>query len=260
MIHFLRKTLSLLVSRRWWWVTLLVLVAMGVMVRLGVWQLDRLEQRRAANAVLRQQLEADPLLLNDVAPGEVDLTAMPDRRVSARGAFDFSQQILVRPKNYQGSAGGHLVAPLRLEGREEAVLVDRGWIPEAEMDPSNWSSFDEAGPLTVTGVIQRTETARNVQPPEEPQQEWFRIDVEAIERQLPYDVLPVYVLQTPEEGNQSLPYRLEPDIDLSQGPHLGYAIQWFAFTLMLGGGYIYFIHQQSEPSSSPNGHHSDSED
>ncbi|MFW5942450.1 MAG: SURF1 family protein [bacterium] len=260
MIDFLRKTAALLISRRWWWVTILVIVGMGLMVRLGIWQLDRLEQRRAANAVLRQQLQAEPLLLNDVAPDEVDLTAMPDRAVTASGTFDLSQQILVQPKNFQGSAGGHLVAPLRLEGREEAVLVDRGWIPEAEMAPSNWSTFDETGPVTVTGAIQNTETARNVPPPEEPQQEWFRIDVEAIERQMPYDLLPVYIMQAPEAGNRSLPYRQEPEIDLSEGPHLSYAIQWFAFTLMLGGGYIYFIHQQDDESSSPNRHRSDPKD
>ena len=39
-----------LISRQWWWVTLVVLALMALFARLGIWQLDRLEQRQAANA------------------------------------------------------------------------------------------------------------------------------------------------------------------------------------------------------------------
>lgn len=240
-----RDTLGYLLSRRWWWVTILVLVAIAVMIRLSVWQMDRLEQRRASNAVLREQLSAEALSLNEVALQNADLTEMPDRRVVATGSFDFSEQILLKVQNFQGSAGAHLVTPLRLDGREEAVLVDRGWIPEAETAPESWSQFDVPGTVTVEGVVQLTETARGVSPPDEPQQEWFRVNVEAIERQLPYELFPVYVLQSPPaEGNQNLPYREEPEVDLSEGPHLSYAIQWAAFALMLAVGYVVFVYRQ----------------
>ncbi len=246
-MSLVKETVMLLVSRRWWWVTIVVILGMMVLARLGFWQLDRLEERRAANAILEQQLASEPLSLNDVDLASTDLTAMPDRSVTATGEFDFSQQIMLRVQNFQGSAGAHLVAPLRLEGRDEAVLVDRGWIPEALQTPENWPTFDEPGTVTVQGIIRLTETARNVEPPSQPQSEWFRIDVEAIERQMPYELLPIYVLQSPPPGgNQELPYREQPTFDLSEGPHLGYAIQWFAFTLMLGGGYIYFVHHQEK--------------
>lgn len=212
------------------------------MVRLGFWQLDRLQQRRAANEQLRQQLTADPLSLNRADLDDLNLTAMADRRVMATGTFDYSQQVLLKLQNFRGSAGGHLVAPLMLQGQEQAVLVDRGWIPEAELAPENWEQFNEPGPQTVRGVIRLTETAQGVEAPQGPQQEWYRINVEAIERQLPYGILPVYILQTPPPaGNQTLPYREEPQIDLSEGPHLSYAVQWFAFTLMLGIGYVYYV-------------------
>ena len=241
----INSTVRRFFSRRWWWVTLLVLLAIAVMIWLSTWQLDRLQQRRAANEVLRQQLSAQPLSLNDVDPGTTDLTAMPDRQVTATGTFDFSEQVLLKVQNFRGSAGVHLVAPLRLEGRDEAVLVDRGWIPEEEAQPSSWSQFDDPGRLTVNGVLRLTQTARGVEPPAQAQQEWFRIDVEAIERQLPYDLLPVYILQTPPAGaNQTLPYREQPQIDLSEGPHLSYAIQWAAFAVMLAAGYFYLVQRQ----------------
>lgn len=238
------NTVRLLFSRRWWWVTLLVILGMGVLARLGIWQLDRLEQRRAANAALREQLAAGPISLNDPSLDPAALTGMSGREATATGAFDFSQQILLQLQKFQGSPGGHLIAPLRLDGREEAVLVDRGWLPEAELAPENWSQYDETGTVTVTGTIRLSETARGVEPPAAPQQAWHRVNVAAIERQLPYDLFPVYLLQSPPAGgNVALPYREATEVDLSEGPHLSYAIQWFAFALMLGAGYIYYINR-----------------
>ncbi len=55
------RLLAELFSRQWWWVTLLIVAAMMVLARLGFWQLDRLQQRRAANAVLSATLAASPL-------------------------------------------------------------------------------------------------------------------------------------------------------------------------------------------------------
>jgi len=76
--------------------------------------------------------------------------------------------------------------------------------------------------------------------------EWYRVDVEAIQAQVPYPLLPVYVLQTPpgedEEGAAlSLPYRVRPEVDLSEGRHLGYAVQFFFFALILGAGYARIV-------------------
>lgn len=54
-----------LISRQWWWVTLVVLALMALFARLGIWQLDRLEQRQAANAQLVAALDSTPIDLND---------------------------------------------------------------------------------------------------------------------------------------------------------------------------------------------------
>lgn len=236
------QTLRLLFSRRWWWVTLLVIVGVGVLVRLGIWQLNRLQERRAANAQLVAQLNAPPLNLNEAGAQDLDLTAMADRRVTVRGEYDLSQQLLLALQNYEGATGGHLLTPLRIDGSERAILIDRGWIPEEALAPTAWDQFDVTGMVTVTGRVRLTETARNAAPPDTPQTEWYRVNVEAIERQMPYELLPVYVLQEPPpEGDDSQPIRVAAEIDLSEGPHLSYAIQWFLFSLMLGAGYVYYV-------------------
>lgn len=236
--------LRALVSRRWLLTTLVVLAGMAVLVRLGMWQLDRLEQRQARNALLVEQLSAAPLDLNaESLPA--DLSEVTNQRAVARGAFDFSQQVALTLQNWEGQPGVHLLAPLRLEGRAEAVLVDRGWIPFEESAPEAWSRFDEAGTQTVGGFLQPSQPPPRGNAPaaagQGPQREWYRVDVQAIQAQVPYPLLPVYLLQTPGEGQGgaglSLPYRPEPQPDLSEGRHLGYAVQFFLFALILGAGY-----------------------
>ncbi len=241
-----------LFNRHWGWMTLLVLVAMGVMIRLGIWQLNRLEQRRTRNAVITHQLAQPPLQITGSNIIPEDLTTIAAKQATATGNFDFSRQVALLHQNWQGSPGIHLLTPLLIDGGSQAVLIDRGWIPFDESLPEKWEQFNEPGNVSVTGYVQLTETLPDsaVQPAqnsvESPQTEWFRIDVEAIQAQLPYELLPVYVMQLPPtENNNTLPYRLKPEVDLSEGPHLGYAIQWFIFAAIAGLGYIYLVGKET---------------
>lgn len=245
-----RSLLRALIGRRWWWVTLIVIALMIVLARLGVWQLDRLQQRRASNALLVAALAQPALdLARDPLPDDPSL--LKDRQVVASGAFDLDHQISLRAQNWQGQAGVHLIAPLVLDGGPTAVLVDRGWIPDADADPQAWSRYETSGKVELSGFGALSQTLRNsaAEEAQTPQRSWYRVDIGAIERQLPYELLPIYMLQAPDaEGQQSLPYRREPEIDLSEGPHLGYAVQWFIFSLGLGVAYVLFINQSQKKS------------
>lgn len=232
-----------LFSQRWWWTTLLVIAGMIVLFRLGIWQLDRLQQRRARNAEYVQQISAPPIRLTGADLPE-DPAKLRDRQVEAQGTYDYSEQLILVQQNWQGRPGAHLVTPLLLEGGDVAVLVDRGWVPSAEVEVGDLAQFDEPGMQTISGAIQLSQTLSGGRETivEGKQQEWYRIDVEAIQKQMPYQLLPFYVLASPEEGTiEQLPYRIPNEVDLSDGPHLFYAIQWFTFTLLLGVGYLYFV-------------------
>ena len=230
-----------LFSRRWWWVTLLVLVGMGVLGRLGIWQVDRLDQRRVANAQLARALNEPAFAIRaDFIP--TDLSALKDRLVFAEGEYDFAYQGIIKLQNYQGRAGVYAVAPLVLEDGETAVLVNRGWIPESAIgQPADWN---ESGQVTINGYVALSQTlsrARNGVAPSD-ELAWFRVDIEQIQAQLPYKLLPFYIVEwTDGQETADLPLPLPREIDLSEGPHLSYAIQWFIFTLILGGGYLLFV-------------------
>jgi surfeit locus 1 family protein len=63
---------------------------------------------------------------------------------------------------------------------------------------------------------------------------------------MPYTLMPVYLQWLPKDPDLELPYRAEREIDLSEGSHLGYAIQWFLFATVLGVGYLSLILQQEK--------------
>lgn len=239
-----------LFAPRWILTTLLVLVAVGVMVRLGLWQLDRLEQRRAFNTRVQAQISAPPLDLNE----EVSVNELPDmeyRQVVVTGKFDPYNEILLRGQYRDGLPGYHLLTPLVIEGGDRAVLVDRGFIPLEEGSPEARAKYALGGPITVRGVIQRTQSDRRfgapdptLAPDETRMDAWNAVRLDRIEHQMPFPLLPVYVALDVESAPEVGPYpQIEPP-DLSEGSHFSYAIQWFSFAAVLGLGYPFFVRKQ----------------
>lgn len=234
----------LLISRRWRWATLVVIMLALVMLRLCVWQLDRLHQRRVANAQITARLDQPPLNLL-AAPFNADGDAY--RRTVVHGTFDNAQSVVLRNRARQGAPGAHLLTPLRIDGSNQAVLVDRGWLPLEASAPEQRQQFAVAGTVTIQGIVRAPQTRtssispQDVVPPNERLDAWYRPDVARIAQQLPYPALPVYVeAEQPANQPPGLP-RPDPQLDLSEGPHLNYAIQWVAFTIILLGGYAAFV-------------------
>jgi surfeit locus 1 family protein len=239
---------------------ILALAAGGACVRLGIWQLDRLAQRRAFNA----QVEASQRLPLLALPAAGDLTNQEYRPVSVAGTYDFSRQIAVRNQFYQGQLGYDLVTPLVISHGQstdapkgEAVLIDRGWIPASgNATPADWRKYDVPGTVTVLGVVRLGGPAPSFGGLAEPTPSlsaddmdfWTSVDINRIGGQVPYALLPVYVEQNPSQGTLQPPIAIAPVLDLSDGPHLGYAIQWFGFATLFVVGYPLYVRRQEARS------------
>lgn len=240
--------LKQLFSKRFVESTLLVIIACGVMIRLGFWQLDRLEQRQALNAELKARLAVPALTVSQITPS-TQLDTLRYRAIVARGHFDDSQTVALEGQQWQDQPGIHLLTPLIIDGSDQAVLVDRGWLPAALAEPEQWIRFQTDGVTEITGRIQLSQPRLNAPPLVEPEHRIFQVDLDRLQGQLPYTLLPVFIVQSPASDQTERPFRREPDLRLSNGPHLGYALQWFAFTLILAGGYLKYIRRQQQPVS-----------
>lgn len=236
-------------SRRWMAATLFVLAGAALCTRLGIWQLDRLEQRRASNS--HYLAMADLAALSLPRDSVQDLGDMEYRSVVASGRYDFSQQVALRNQSYRDQYGYHLLTPLVLDDGT-AILVDRGWIP-AENDPAAWAAYDEPVVATVSGILRLSRTRADLtgraDPPLAAGQTrlhlWTFPNVPRIQEQVSYQLLPVYLQINPDEDDTQPPIPYQPGVDLTEGPHQSYAIQWFSFAALLLVGYPFYVHQQS---------------
>lgn len=241
-----------LFSRKWILTTLLVVVGAAVCARLGVWQLDRLKQRRAFNAHVFAMQAAAPLDLSATQVAE-DLPGLEYRAAQATGAYDFAHEIAIRNQSYNDQFGMHLLTPLVMHDGE-AVLVDRGWIPaEGNDNRADWHKYDQpAGTVTVHGIIRESQSTPGfggiadptLTPGQTGLDEWIYVNVGRIAKQVPYALLPVYLQQDPEPDRTDPPIPSQSELDLSEGPHQGYAIQWFSFAALLLVGYPFYVRKQ----------------
>lgn len=220
-----------LFRRRWILTTLLVVAAALVMVRLGLWQLDRLAGKRAYIAQAQAALAAAPLAITG-SETELKAEAYRNRPATASGEYDFEHEVLLKNKFYGNQPGYNLLTPFRIAGSQRAILVDRGWIPlDAAAD---LTSLRETGEQTIAGRIEPEDTRpRQAEATPIRQSEWYRVDIAGIQAQTPYELLPFYLALTATEEHEGLPNRNPPEIILDEGPHLGYAFQWFLFALVV---------------------------
>ena len=139
---------------RWIIGLVLVVIAVPVMVRLGFWQLDRLQERRTFNQRVLSQIDAPELTLDQDALAN-DLYEMEFRHVSVTGQYDHKQQIVLRNQAWNGRIGFRLLTPFVIENDDAVVIVDRGWIPAEDDSPESWRQYDQPGTLTIQGMLRR---------------------------------------------------------------------------------------------------------
>jgi surfeit locus 1 family protein len=248
----------LLFSRRWWWTTLLVVVGMGIAILLGFWQINRNSQRQAQISQLQSVLAMLELDLNN-DPLPADLTSMEYRPVTVTGQYDFEHQVVLRNQarsRMTGTDPGYaLLTPLILEDGT-AVMVNRGWIPLDANTPAAWRKYDEPGMVTINGIL-RTSLEKGemgsslvdptLSPGETRLEYWNYANLPRLQEQLPYPILDVYVQQAPGSDPESIPYRQISQPDLEPGDHMGFALTWFSFAVLLLVGYPIWLKKQKNP-------------
>lgn len=224
-----------------WLAAALLGVAAVLFLGLGVWQLDRAEEKRRLAAEIDANTELPPLeLTGPLTAGE----APAFRRASVQGRFEESRGVLIGNRRFQGRPGFHVVTPFRIAGSEYRVLVNRGWIAATEGRPPELPADDR--PQTMHGEIRYPEPPALVLADAEARAQWGRVwpylTVEDFAEQAAYPLLPMLLLQAPEEGSSfQRDWSRKPP---NPGMHTGYAIQWFAFAAIATGVAIVMLYRQ----------------
>jgi surfeit locus 1 family protein len=220
--------------------TLVVVVLLPVLVGLGLWQLQRAEEKRQIAAEF--EAGAQPVTVQD--PGALRaLGELPRFQVvRLSGRYVPGRQFLLDNMTDGGAAGYRVLTPFEAEGSDVWVIVDRGWVARG---------FDGTLPdVTVEDGLRSVEGRTNRLPRPglelagSPAVEggWPRVvqfprlgDLEAI---LGRPLAGAVVLLDPAAEDGFL-RRWQP-IEFGPERHVGYAVQWFALAATLVIIFLYF--------------------
>ena len=230
-----------LLRPKWIAFHLLCLAVMAGMISLALWQLRRLDERAGFNDRVTEHLGTDPAPL-------ADLLSLPRddaeyRRADITGEFLPDQEFLVVNVSQNGETGRNVVNALQLDDGS-VLIVNRGFVANGTPVPPA-----PAGSVRMVGLLKKSQRPRAGQPADDGTQtltEIRRVDLEALALQFQQPVQPMYAElrsyadREREPGLQSIPY---PTLD--DGPHLSYAIQWFAFTVCVGVGWVLAIRKSA---------------
>lgn len=207
-----------------------------IFVRFGFWQLGRLHDRQARNVaiVAAQRGAGQPF-----ASLPADTARAHYRPALVSGRFDYAHEIVLAGRTHQGSPGVELLTPVLLAGRDTAIVVDRGWVysPDAgTIDRTRWREADSAhvtGYVEVyapdAGTTRSSLDARIIR----------HVSRRELAARLPYPLAAYYLVQTGDTVDARHPARrVIPALD--DGPHRGYAVQWFSFaaTALVGALFV----------------------
>jgi surfeit locus 1 family protein len=226
--------------RRLLWFLLLAVVVAAACIRLGFWQLSRLAQRRSRNAVVSVRLAQPAVPLTSLPPDSGSVL----RRATISGTPDFDHEIVLAARSYQGSPGVYLLTPLRVAGSDTAILVNRGWIYAPDGVNVDLKGWRENG-TSFVGYAELLPRGRSATPDgvlkhdSRIARELDRVTVNSL---LPYAVSPLYLVATEPDTTKSVGQRVArlPRPTLDEGPHMSYALQWFAFAAiaLIGGAAV----------------------
>lgn len=208
-----------------WKLSLLGLVLMGVFIKLGLWQLSRAQEKT--------------LLLNTLAERRhqsvsiADLRSTKDIRfyqLSIQGYFDNAHSFLLDNKILNGRVGYELYTPFHADGMDEAILVDRGFIPMGDRRTILPKPAMMTGKRAVNGIITLPPTYFSLGSIHDATQPNWPLRIEFVQLNQLSQILgyPLFSFILNEDPHLQI---------VTMGPerHKGYAVQWFAlaFTLLI---------------------------
>ena len=240
---------------RFWLITVAAILTIGVTASLGKWQLSRAAQKEALQADIdaqgqRPAIDQSTFLTAEKAPDTLH------RAVHLRGLWLGPQTVYLDNRQMRGVPGFYVLTPLALEGSDQTVMVQRGWIQR------NFENRTQLQPVQTPGGLVEVD-ARIVPPPSH---------LLELGKAMPANEGAAGEGKTPNEGSSlirqnldleafraetGLPLRTDVSLQQTGGPseglqrdwpapalgverHYGYAFQWFGLAVLVAFLYVWF--------------------
>jgi surfeit locus 1 family protein len=218
--------------------TIATVVAVGVTAALGQWQLGRAHDKQALQKAMDLQSAKSPLTVQALltAPSPPDLI---HQRARLRGVWVPAATVFLENRPMNGRAGFYVLTPLKLEGSDRSIVVQRGWAPR------NFSTREQLPELdTPMGLVEID--GRIAPPPSRLYQlgtahsGLIRQNIDLVEFEAEIG-LPLMAVTLREDGKASQGLLRDwPAVNLGFEKNQGYALQWFGMSGLFALLFIWF--------------------
>lgn len=212
--------------------SLVTIALLYTMISLGFWQLDRADYKTNLQTLIENKQGTAPIPLDTIAKEEKNWLFQP---VFTQGHFDSQHQIYLDNQVNKMTAGYSVFTPLMIS-ENLAILVNRGWITLGKSREDKPNISVDTKTKRIEGLV--------IHPPSKGlvlssnaniYTSWPTtlqyIDIQEIEKELNYKLLPMVLLmnQTEQTTLQARPVK----INMRSEKHTAYAFQWFGLSLAL---------------------------
>lgn len=211
------------------WPTVATALGVALTVALGNWQLSRGSEKRALKARYEAQAAQPPIHVAAEALAAADLDL---RRVETRGVFVPRYAVFIDNRIHRGVPGYHVIMPLRVEGSDRHVLVNRGWVARPPLRSELPAVRTPEAPVAITGtalVPGRRMVELSDQVIEGPI--WQNLTIERYRQAVPLSIQPFVIRQESALDDGLVRVWQPPEFGVEK--HYGYAFQWFALAITL---------------------------
>jgi surfeit locus 1 family protein len=237
-----------------WGFIVLMLALMVLFVTLGIWQVERLGEKERLIADVAVRMNLPPAELPPVTEwAAFDPEAWNYKPVQAAGIWLPEQTVrvftsLVDQRGQYGGPGYWVLTPLQLNAGG-TVFVNRGFVPQDAADAFIHGGAIDVGLVSLTGVARASEEAGSFTPEPDAAKriEWVRntARLAALSGEVPLPVAPIYI-DLPAVGPGALPQGGETVVSFPNN-HLGYAITWFGFAVLVPFMLFFWARLQKRP-------------
>ena len=231
-----------LLSPRWILIHVGVASLIFLMLNLGFWQLNRLDEKRKFNSVLSTHSSTPVQSLDEAVPAKWNKATSEWLRVSVTGSYDFSKAVTIINRSQDGTAGYNSVVPFT-STNNRTILVNRGFVPlvmEAPVAPT--------GEIEIIGYLRASQSRSALGPidsTEAGNTEFQRFDIPLISAHFGKTIEPMFLQLITESpaGESQWPAKVAlPPLD--EGTHMSYALQWFFFCLVAFTAWVVVIRRK----------------
>jgi surfeit locus 1 family protein len=214
-----------------WLGFLILLLCVPTFIKLGLWQLNKAhlkqEIQTSYNTALDHMAESFPQYVDNWDDWNY-------KKVKLSGHYETQYQILLDNQVEQSQGGFHVITPFKIEGRDDYVLINRGWVAGADNHIVTPNIQTPPGRHELIGLVwqpsKKIFTLENDVQKAHWQTVWQHMDMQRYQASVPITVLPVVIKldAASDAGGFVRNWQLPAE---KIATNMGYAYQWFGFAI-----------------------------